>query len=146
VVDVVLIDDYAHHPTAIASMLAAARRGYPGRRLVAVYQPHMFSRTKTFFEGFLQAFDQADVTIIAAIFPGREHDTGQINARQLVEGMARRSDYIQQGKQVLHGGSVEATTRLVQTILRSGDVLVVMGAGDIYLVTELLLQTSREKL
>ncbi len=145
-VDVVLVDDYAHHPTAIASMLEAAHKRYPGRRLVAVYQPHMFSRTKTFFEGFLHAFDVADVTIIADIFPGREHDTGLIDAHKLVEGIARRSDYIQQGKQVMHGGSVEATTRLVQTILRSGDVLVVMGAGDIYLVTEQLLQTSREKL
>ena len=55
--DVILVDDYAHHPTAISATLEAARRRYPGRRLVAVYQPHMFSRTKTFFEQFLHAFD-----------------------------------------------------------------------------------------
>jgi UDP-N-acetylmuramate--alanine ligase len=143
--DVVLIDDYAHHPTAIAAMLAAARSRYPDRRLVAVYQPHMFSRTKTFFEQFLYAFDEADITIIADIFPGREHDTGLINARKLVEAIARRSDLKHEGKQVISGGSVKETTRMVQTILRSNDVVVVMGAGDIYLVTEMLLQDSREK-
>src|SRR6266567_3882309 len=53
--DIVLIDDYAHHPTAIAATLEAAHKRYPGRRLVAVYQPHMFSRTKTFFEQFLSS-------------------------------------------------------------------------------------------
>jgi len=143
--DVVLVDDYAHHPTAIAAMLEATCRRYAGRRVVAVYQPHMFSRTKTFFEQFLYAFDDADVTIIADIFPGREHDTGLIDAQKLVEGIARRPDFIQQGKQVIHSGDVMETTRMVQMILQSGDVLVVMGAGDIYLVTEMLLQDSREK-
>jgi len=140
VLDVVLVDDYAHHPTAIAAMLEAAHQRYPERRLVAVYQPHMFSRTKTFFEQFLHAFDAADVTIIADIFPGREHDTGLIHARKLVEGMTRRPDFLQQGKQVIHGGNVEETTHVLQGILRSGDVVLVMGAGDIYTVTEMLLQ------
>ena len=146
VLDVVLVDDYAHHPTAIAAMLEAAHRRYPGRRLVAVYQPHMYSRTKTFFEQFLYAFDAADVTIIADIFPGREHDTGLIHALKLVEGMTRRPDYLQQGRQVIHGGDVEATTHMLQTILRSGDVVLVMGAGDIYTVTERLLQDGQGKL
>ncbi len=89
--DIVLVDDYAHHPTAIAATLEAARRRYPGRRLVAVYQPHMFSRTKTFFGQFLQAFDLADVAIIADIFPARERDTGLVSARELVEAMAPRA-------------------------------------------------------
>src|SRR6185312_9861224 len=62
--DVLLVDDYAHHPTAIARTLSAARRRYPDRRLVAVYQPHMYSRTKTFFGQFLTAFDEADEAII----------------------------------------------------------------------------------
>jgi UDP-N-acetylmuramate--alanine ligase len=144
--DVVLVDDYAHHPTAIAAMLEAARRRYPGRRLVAVYQPHMYNRTKTFFEQFLYAFDATDVTIIADIFPGREHDTGLIHARNLVEGMTRRPDFLQQGKQVIHGGDVKETTHVLQTILRSGDVVLVMGAGDIYTVTEMLLQDSHGNL
>ncbi|HEY6406328.1 MAG TPA: Mur ligase domain-containing protein, partial [Ktedonobacteraceae bacterium] len=87
--NIVLVDDYAHHPTAIMATLEAARERYPGRRLVAVYQPHMYSRTRTFFGQFLLAFDLADVTIIADIFPARERDTGLVSARELVEAIAR---------------------------------------------------------
>lgn len=140
--DIVLIDDYAHHPTAIASVLEAARRRYPGRRLVAVYQPHMFSRTKTFFEQFLHSFDLADVTLIADIFPGREHDTGLIVARDLVEAIAKRPDFSRHGRQVMHSGGIQATMHVLEQILCSGDVVLIMGAGDIYIVTEMLLQNT----
>src|SRR5207302_9596986 len=91
--DVILVDDYAHHPTAISATLEAARRRYPGRRLVAVYQPHMFSRTKTFFEQFLHAFDLAGVAITAALFLARERDTGLLSALQVVEAMARQPHF-----------------------------------------------------
>src|SRR2546429_182214 len=136
-VDVILVDDYAHHPTAISATLEAARRRYPGRRLVAVYQPHMFSRTKTFFEQFLHAFDLAGVVIIADIFPARERDTGLISARELVEAMARQPHF-QHGEQVLHGGSVQATTQLLRSLLRPYDLGLVMGGGDIYTLTDLV--------
>lgn len=139
--DVMLVDDYAHHPTAITATLEAARRRFPGR-LVAVYQPHMYSRTKTFFEQFLTAFDSADLVIIADIFPGREHDTGLVHAHELVEAMAHRPLFSQAGKQVLYGGDIEHTTALLRKSLRSGDLAIVMGAGDIYKVTETLLHET----
>ena len=137
--DIVLIDDYAHHPTAIAATLEAARERYPGRRLVAVYQPHMFSRTKTFFAQFLSAFDLADVAIIADIFPARERDTGQVSARELVDAIAQQPHFLREGGQVLHGGSVQETAQLLYSIIRSGDVVLVMGAGDIYTLTDMIL-------
>lgn len=141
--DVVLVDDYAHHPTAIAATLEAAHERYPGRRLVAVYQPHMFSRTKTFFTQFLSAFGLADVAIIADIFPARERDTGLISSRELVEAMASGSNelgpYMREGGQVLHVGSVQETVQLLRGLLRSGDVVLVMGAGDIYTLTDIIL-------
>ena len=141
--DVLLVDDYAHHPTAIAATLEAARHRYPGRRLVAVYQPHMYSRTKTFFAQFLSAFDATDVVIIADIFPAREQDTGLIHARDLVEAIAERPAFAQGRAQALHGGSVQETAELLQTILRSGDIAIIMGAGDIYTVTEDLLSKAK---
>ncbi len=140
-IDVVLIDDYAHHPTAIAATLEATRRRYPERRLVAVYQPHMYSRTKTFFMQFLSAFDAADVAIIADIFAARERDTGLVHARDLVEAMAQRPHFMQ-GAQILHSGNIQATAQLLRRTLHSGDVVLIMGAGDIYKVTELLLQSG----
>jgi UDP-N-acetylmuramate--alanine ligase len=137
--DIILVDDYAHHPTAIAATLEGARRRYPHYRLVAVYQPHMYSRTKTFFEQFLGAFDVADVVIIADIFPARERDTGLIHSRDLVTALAERPRFVQEGAQVYHGGGVDETTQVLASILRSGDLVVIMGAGDIYAVTDQLL-------
>jgi UDP-N-acetylmuramate--alanine ligase len=141
VMDVILVDDYAHHPTAIAATLEAARGCFPGRRLLAVFQPHMYSRTRTFFEQFLHAFDQADVAVIADIFPARERDSGLVSARELVEAMARQPHF-RQGASVLYGGDVQATASLVRTLLRPGDLALIMGAGDIYNMTDALLQDS----
>ncbi len=141
--DVVLIDDYAHHPTAIAATLKAARERFPGRRLIAVYQPHMFSRTKAFFAQFLSAFDEADVTIIADIYPARERDTGLISSRELVQMMEQRPHFAQGEAMVLHSGSVEETGDMLRRLLRTGDAAVIMGAGDIYLISEKLLQDQQ---
>ncbi|GAC1377891.1 MAG: UDP-N-acetylmuramate--L-alanine ligase [Ktedonobacteraceae bacterium] len=137
--DVILVDDYAHHPTAIAATLEAAHRRYPTRRLVAVYQPHMYSRTKTFFKQFLHSFDIADVAIIADIFPARERDTGLISAKELAEAVARQLHFQQHG-QVIHGGSIQATTQLLRNILHNNDLVLIMGAGDIYTLTDMLLE------
>ncbi len=144
VLDVMLVDDYAHHPTAIAATLEAARRRYPGWRIVAVYQPHMYSRTKTFFAQFLHAFDTADVVIIADIFPAREQDTGLIHARDLVEAVARLPAFLAGEAQVIHGGNVAETAEVLRSILRSHDMAIIMGAGDIYTVTETLLREADE--
>ncbi len=137
--DVVLVDDYAHHPTAIARTLSAARKRYPERRLVAVYQPHMYSRTKTFFEQFLNAFDEADEVVIVDIYPGREHDTGLVHSRELAEALSRQPRLAQRGTRVLYGGSVQETAELLHNTLRSGDLAIIMGAGDVYQTTEELL-------
>jgi len=158
-VNVTLVDDYAHHPTAIALTLEAARRRYidskvrneteqnasntSSRRLIAVYQPHMYSRTKSFFKQFLQAFDEADVAIIADIFPARERDSGLVSSRELVDAMSKTAHFSEGRARVLHGGSVEETTKLVRETVRSGDLVVIMGAGDIYTVTEQLLRHGR---
>ncbi len=145
--DVILVDDYAHHPTAITASLEAAHTRYPARRLIAVYQPHMYSRTKTFFEQFLHAFNSADIVIISDIFPARERDTGLVSAQALVEAMAKQPHFSQGGTndgtppvaQVIYGGNLRNTTEVLRSILRSNDLALIMGAGDIYTVTESLL-------
>ena len=140
--DVVLVDDYAHHPTAIARTLNAARRRYPERRLVAVYQPHMYSRTKAFFAQFLGAFDEADEVIIVDIYPGREHDSGLVHSRDLAEALSRQPHLAQRETRVVYGGGVRETAELLRGTLRSGDLAIIMGAGDIYQATEMLLEEA----
>jgi UDP-N-acetylmuramate--alanine ligase len=142
--DVLLVDDYAHHPTAIALTLEATRRRYPQQRIVAVYQPHMYSRTKTFFAQFLGSFDAADLVMIADIFPARERDTGLVHSRQLVEAMVSRPRFAQENAQVVYSGTVTETIQMLRSTLRSGDLVVIMGAGDIYNVTERLLQMAEQ--
>jgi UDP-N-acetylmuramate--alanine ligase len=128
---VTFIDDYAHHPSALAVTIATARAGYPGRRLLAVFQPHLFSRTRLFLADYARVLGEADIAIISDIFPAREHDTGLIHARDLVAALpAGKGRY---------GGSVDETTALLRELLRPGDVALVLGAGDINQVTEDLL-------
>jgi UDP-N-acetylmuramate--alanine ligase len=138
--DVLLVDDYAHHPTAIARTLSAARQRYPGRRIVAVYQPHMYSRTKTFFEQFLTAFDEADEVIIVDIYPGRERDSGLVHARDLVAALRQQPRFARGGAEVVHGGTVRETAQKLRESLRDGDLALMMGAGDVYQATEQLLE------
>lgn len=138
--DIILVDDYAHHPTAIEATLLAARHRYPERRLVAVYQPHMFSRTKTFFEQFRTAFDVADMALIADIFPARERDTGLISSRDLVAAIEQQPAFADGRCKVMHSGGVRETASMLRRVLRPGDLVLIMGAGDVYTVTEMLLQ------
>ena len=104
----------------------------------------MYSRTKTFFDQFLRAFDAADVTILSDIFPARERDTGLIHTRDLVVALQQRPHFAGEGGQVLHGGSVIETTDLLARTLRSGDLVIIMGAGDIYMVTERLAPDTKQ--
>ena len=140
--DVMLVDDYAHHPTAIRVTLEATRHRYPDRRLIAVYQPHMYSRTKAFFDRFLQAFDAADIAILADIFPARERDTGLVHTRDLVAALRERERFTRLDGLVLHGGSIAETADLLAKTVEAGDLVIIMGAGDIYTVTEQLLHST----
>jgi UDP-N-acetylmuramate--alanine ligase len=133
--DVILVDDYAHHPTAIAATLTAARQRYPQRRLIAVYQPHMYSRTRAFFEQFLGAFDAADVVIISDIYPAREQDRGLVHARELTSALASRPAFSSPERQVCYGGDLATTAALLRRMLRDNDLALIMGAGDIYQIT-----------
>ncbi len=140
--DVVLIDDYAHHPTAIALTLAAARKRFPGRRVVLAYQPDMFTRTKALFDDFVTAFQGADVVILTDINPGRERDTGLVHARDLVAAISRGPHFAQSPEQVLYGGELSNVEALLRENLRSGDVAIVMGSGTIYTITKHLLHEA----
>src|SRR5260370_38822239 len=102
----------------------------------------MYSRTKTFFEQFLTAFDNADVAIISDIFPGREHDTGLVHAQDLVEAMVKRGRDQSGGainrastldRQVMYGGDGQSTAKLLGSRLASRGLGTIMGTGEVYL-------------
>ena len=131
VAGVVIVDDYAHHPTEIKATLSAARERFPGRRIWAVFQPHTYSRTRALMDEFARAFIDADEVIVLDIFPAREIDTLGVSAQELVTRMAhRRAQYI---------GSRHAAADYLAASLRPGDVLLTLGAGDGYMVGEWVL-------
>jgi UDP-N-acetylmuramate--alanine ligase len=140
--DQLIIDDYGHHPTEVAATIAAARLRYPTRRLIAVFQPALFTRTKRLFDDFVAAFDQADEVIISDIYGAREHDPGDIHSQMLVEAIRQRPAFVGSGDHVIYGGSLAETQRLLEALLAPNDTALLMGSGTIYKITEAMFGPS----
>jgi len=128
---VTVVDDYAHHPTEIDAVLEAARQAFPGRRLVVVFQPHLFTRTRDFAEGFARALLAADEVVVLPVYPARETPIDGVD-----EGLIVRAA-IRFGHRAVSGGPpVAEAMPVIDTMLSSGDVLMTLGAGDVHLVAE----------
>ncbi|MCU0521842.1 MAG: UDP-N-acetylmuramate--L-alanine ligase [Anaerolineae bacterium] len=137
---VTVIDDYAHHPTQIRGVLAAARQRYAMRRIVAVWEPHTFSRVRALYDAFVTAFADADAVVILPIYAAREQDDGSLTAADLAKSVARAVD---RGRAVWSASSLDdAVAHLVDTVCPD-DVVLLMGAGDEYLVGHRLLEGLR---
>jgi UDP-N-acetylmuramate--alanine ligase len=131
-----VIDDYAHHPTEIRATLSAARRSYPNRRLVALFQPHLFSRTRDFAGEFADALGLADLAFVVPIYPAREQPIDGVTAALISDEARRRG---RKGVSLIdkeHDGIVGELRRL----LSPNDVLVAMGAGDVHEIARALVE------
>jgi len=126
---VIVYDDYGHHPTEVRAALAAARQKVGDRRLWAVFEPHMYSRTALFMDEFAGAFTDADEVVIADIFASRDTDEARqaTSAEALADAIERTS-----AVPTIATGEVDATTEYVAEHLRAGDAVLVMGAGKSY--------------
>jgi UDP-N-acetylmuramate--alanine ligase len=128
-----VVDDYAHHPTEIVATLDAARAAFPGRRLIAAFQPHLFTRTRDFADAFGTALARADVVFLAEIYPAREQPLPGVTS-QLVADALRKA-----GRMPEWVGERKAIAEAIAAVAREGDVVLTLGAGDITLTgTELL--------
>ena len=129
----IIIDDYAHHPTEIAATLQAAKH-YPHNELWCVFQPHTYTRTKAFFHEFAEALSHADHLVLADIFAARETDTLGISSKDLAEEAARL------GTDAHYFSSFEEIEHFLGEQCASGDLLITMGAGDVVNIGEDLLK------
>ena len=134
---VIVYDDYAHHPREIQATLEGARSIYPDKRLVVVFQPHLFSRTKQLFDDFSRAFDRADKLILVPIYPAREKPDPSIDHYKLAEAVKKESPKLEVEAVDSLEKAVDATASETK-----GAVLIVMGAGDVYEVSDLLLEQT----
>ena len=132
--DVMVIDDYGHHPTEIRATLSAAREGWKRRTLV-VFQPHRYTRVQALLEEFSRSFYQADVLIVSEIYRAGETPIPGVSGETLAEAIKRHGH-----KDVCYARDLDEAGRLVKERVRPGDMLITLGAGDVWKVAELFLK------
>ena len=129
---VTVIDDYAHHPTEIRATLSAAEN-YPHQRLVLVFQPHTYSRTKAFLDDFADVLSMADVVVLADIFAAREQNTYGVNSKDILSRLKAK------GTEAYYFPSFEEIEKFLLKKCVNGDLLITMGAGNVVEIGEALL-------
>ena len=127
-----VVDDYAHHPTEIRATLNAAQK-YPHKRLVLVFQPHTYSRTKAFLDDFAEVLSMADVIVLADIFAAREQNTFGVSSKDILERLTAK------GKDAHYFPSFEEIEKFLLKNCMNGDLLITMGAGNVVEIGESLL-------
>ena len=131
---ILIVDDYGHHPVEIMATLKAARTGW-GKRIVAVFQPHRYSRTQALFKDFLAAFYDADVLILTDIYPAGEDRIEGVEAKALFEGIREYGH-----KDVAFVGDKKEIVEHLLRIISPGDLVITLGAGDIWQVSDELVK------
>ena len=133
---VTVVDDYGHHPTEIAATLKAARQVWSDRRIIAVFQPHRYTRTKGLFNEFLGAFKDADVVIVTDIYAASEQPIEGVTAENLYRGI------VDQGhKHVTYLSKFEDIVAHLRAITEPGDVVMTVGAGTVWKIGEQFIET-----
>ncbi len=131
---ILFLDDYGHHPTEIIATLSAAKECWPDRRLVVVFQPHRFTRTRDLYDKFVISFNQADFLIITPLYGAGEEPIPGVDSRILYQGIKNHGH-----RAVIYCDSTEDSISELLDQIRPGDIVLTLGAGDIHLVgTELL--------
>ena len=130
---VTMVDDYAHHPTEMEATLTAARDAFPGRRLVVAFQPHLYTRTRDFARDFARALGHADAIYLADIYPAREQPIAGVTSDLIARDLGDAAS-----KLVWRGARGALAPALAQGV-RTGDVVITMGAGDVTLSARELL-------
>jgi UDP-N-acetylmuramate--alanine ligase len=130
-----IYSDYAHHPTSVRGTIAAFKEKYPDRRLVICFEPHQFSRTEELFDDFVTSFKGTDLLIISEVYEveGRNESQG-VTSKDLVREIKEGGE----SGQVMHAEDLEKAEGLIREHVEKGDIIVIMGAGDIDLIARKL--------
>ena len=130
-----LIDDYGHHPVEMEATLAAARESFPGRRLVLVFQPHRYTRTRDLFEDFVRVLSSVDMLLLADVYPAGEAPIVAADGRALT-----RAVRVAGKVEPVFVEDMAAMPDTIRTLARDGDVILTMGAGSIGTIPAQLLR------
>jgi UDP-N-acetylmuramate--alanine ligase len=128
------VDDYGHHPAEIRATLAAAKGGWD-RRLIVVFQPHRYTRTKELFDEFVKAFHDADILVLTDIYPAGEQPIEGVTAESLARGIKQHGQ-----KEVTHIAERDVVADHLLRVIKPGDIVLTLGAGNIWQTGEALLR------
>jgi UDP-N-acetylmuramate--alanine ligase len=134
---VTVVDDYAHHPTELAAVFQATRQAFPGRRVLAVFQPHLYSRTRDFARGFAAALLGAEVAVVLPVYPAREQPIDGVDSQLIVDEAGRLGH-----PHACAGAAFPQLMPQLEELLRPGDVLLTLGAGDVDRVAAMFLEEA----
>ncbi|MDG5767391.1 UDP-N-acetylmuramate--L-alanine ligase [Balneolales bacterium ANBcel1] len=137
--DVMVVDDYAHHPTEVKATLSAARDGWPEHRIVAVFQPHLYSRTSELYKEFGLSFFDAEKLILTDVYAAREAPVDGVDG-QLVADTARAFGH----RDVTYVADKNQLPEKLAEVIRPGDMVITMGAGDIYKSGEAFVRSLKQ--
>ena len=121
-----LYDDYGHHPTEVNATLQAVRAGWPERRLVVVFQPHRYTRTRDLFEDFAEALSQPDVLVLTEVYSAGEEKIAGADGRALTRAIRNRGHV-----DPIFVTDIENVPAQLESVLQDGDVLLTLGAGSV---------------
>ncbi|MBW1914011.1 MAG: UDP-N-acetylmuramate--L-alanine ligase, partial [Deltaproteobacteria bacterium] len=133
---VLVVDDYGHHPTEILSTLETAKKCWPEKRLVVVFQAHRYSRTKALYDRFVISFNQADLLIVVPIYPAGEKSIEGVDTEWLYKGIKQHGH-----RDTMLCRNRDEILSMLSGLIRPGDVVLTLGAGDIFKIGDELLKT-----
>lgn len=146
--EALLITDYAHHPTELKATIRATKDFYPTKRLFTVFQPHQHNRTKNLFDYFTESFDNADHILISEVYDvtGREEKQDQdVSSEKLVQELKKRKNIISNDIEVNYAKNLDDIYNKILQQAKLDDVILIMGAGDIYDVAKKLIEKNESK-
>lgn len=137
-----IIDDYAHHPSEIKSTLDGLRTHYPDKKLIVAFHPHTYTRTKALFNDFVTSFQKADELIMLDIYGSAREKQGGVSSRQLVRAINRYNQTNKIKQLVRHIPDIPKVAVDLKKHLKKDDLLILMGAGDVFRVGEIILKNK----
>lgn len=135
---VTVVDDYGHHPTEIMATLKAARQVWAGRRLIIVFQPHRYTRTRGLYHEFVGAFGDADLLVVTDIYAASEQPIEGVSGERLVQGIVERGH-----RNVIHLPTFDDIVAYLGSVVKPGDVVLTLGAGTVWKIGEQFIHTNR---
>jgi UDP-N-acetylmuramate--alanine ligase len=132
-----LVDDYGHHPTEVRATLESARQAWPDRRVVMIYQPHRYTRTRDLYEDFVAVLSRCDVLVLLDVYPAGEEPIPGADSRSLTRSIRQRGQV-----EPIFAEQIEDVPALLRDIIRDGDVIITQGAGNVARLAQELQQTD----